>query len=139
MSRHHDLRVQKMETLGAGRGGSTTDHLTPVGIDMNSNFEVMDLKDHMPEMEFEKLWSGSYGNPENPSLRYSLAESRMVEVLSQYVGKNPHVGSLVLECTGYQPFARTIQRVVDMPVYSWGTLLDYAYSVVVHRDYYGHV
>ena len=36
-------------------------------------------------------------------------------------------------------FARAIQREIDMPVFSWGTLLDYAYSVVVHRDYYGHV
>jgi hypothetical protein len=23
--------------------------------------------------------------------------------------------------------------------FSWGTLLDFAYSVAVHRDYYGHV
>ena len=38
-----------------------------------------------------------------------------------------------------QPFARAIQREIDLPVFSWGTLLDYAYSVVVHRDYYGHV
>ena len=26
-----------------------------------------------------------------------------------------------------------------LPIFSWGTLLDYAYSVVAHRDYYGHV
>jgi hypothetical protein len=115
------------------------DHLKPVGIDMESNFEVMDMSDHMSGMEFEKLWSGSYGSPENPSLRYSVAESQIVEVIGQYVGNDSHIGSLVLECTGYQPFARAIQRVVDMPVYSWGTLLDYAYSVTVHRDYYGHV
>lgn len=115
------------------------EHLTPVGIDMNSNFEVMDMTDHMPDMEFHKLWSGSYGDPENPSLRYSVAESQIVEVVSQYVAENPQIGSLVLECTGYQPFARAIQRVVDMPIYSWGTLLDYAYATTVHRDYYGHV
>jgi len=45
----------------------------------------------------------------------------------------------MLECTGMQPFARAVQRVLELPVFSWGTLLDYAYSVVVHRDYYGHV
>lgn len=117
----------------------SSDHLEPVGIDMNSNFEVMDMSVHMPNMEFGNLWTGSSRSPENPSLRYSVAESQIVEVLNQYVGKNPHIGSLILECTGYQPFARAIQRVVDMPVYSWGTLLDYAYSITVHRDYYGHV
>ena len=36
-------------------------------------------------------------------------------------------------------FPYPIQRVIDLPVFSWGTLLDYAYSVVVHRDYYGHL
>jgi hypothetical protein len=32
-----------------------------------------------------------------------------------------------------------VLSVLKMPVFSLGTLLDYAYSVVVHRDYYGHV
>lgn len=32
-----------------------------------------------------------------------------------------------------------IQYEIAIPIFSWGTLLDYAYSVVVHRDYYGHV
>ena len=50
----------------------------------------------------------------------------------------------MLECTGMQPFARAIQREISaegapVPIFSWGTLLDYAFSVAVHRDYYGHV
>ena len=117
----------------------TPEYLIPVGIDMESNFEILDMAERMPGMEFEKLWSGSYGDPQDPSLRYSVAESQIVEVLSDHVAANRKIASLVLECTGYQPFARAIQQSVDMPVYSWGTLLDYAYSVVVHRDYYGHV
>jgi hypothetical protein len=40
---------------------------------------------------------------------------------------------------GFPPFARALQREIDLPVFSWGTLLDYAYSVAVHRDYYRHV
>ena len=62
-----------------------------------------------------------------------------MEAIAAYVDETPEVGALVLECTGYPPFARAIQRSVDLPIYSWGTLLDYAWSVVVHRDYYGHV
>lgn len=56
-----------------------------------------------------------------------------------FVNRNPKIGALLLECTGMTPFARAIQRAVDLPVYSWGTLLDYAYSISVSRDYYGHV
>ena len=51
----------------------------------------------------------------------------------------PNMGAMVLECTGMPPFARALQHEIDIPIFSWGTLLDYAYSVVVHRDYYGHV
>jgi hypothetical protein len=49
------------------------------------------------------------------------------------------MGAMVLECTGFPPFARALQREIHIPIFSWGTLLDYAYSVAVHRDYYGHV
>jgi len=115
------------------------EHLTSVGIDLDSNFEVVDLDEHIDDQEFNRLWEGSYGRPENPSLRFSVAEKQIVQAISAYVQATPDVGSIVLECTGYPPFARYIQRAVDLPVYSWGTLLDYAFSVVVHRDYYGHV
>ena len=114
-------------------------HLTSVGIALDSNFEILDLNEHLDDQEFNRLWEGSYGRPENPSLRYSVAEKQIVEVTSSYVKANSDVGSIVLECTGYPPFARAIQRAVDLPVYSWGTLLDYAWSVIAHRDYYGHV
>jgi hypothetical protein len=46
-----------------------------------------------------------------------------------------NMGAMMLECTGMQPFARAVQREIDIPVFSWGTLLDYAYSIAVHRDY----
>jgi hypothetical protein len=49
------------------------------------------------------------------------------------------MGVMLLECTGMQPFARAIQRQIDIPIFSWGTLLDFAFSSAVHRDYYGHV
>lgn len=52
---------------------------------------------------------------------------------------HPNMGAMVLECTGFPPFARALQREIDIQLFSWGTLLDYAYSIVVHRDYYGHV
>jgi hypothetical protein len=38
-----------------------------------------------------------------------------------------------------EPFARALQREIDIPIFSWSILLDYAFSVTVHQDYYGHV
>ena len=61
------------------------------------------------------------------------------QVAVDFYHAHPNMGAMLLECTGMQPFARAVQREIDVPIFSWGTLLDYAYSVVVHRDYYGHV
>ncbi len=45
-------------------------------------------------------------------------------------------GDVLKKGTGFPPFTRALQRKIDIPLFSWGTLLEYAYSVVVHRDYY---
>jgi hypothetical protein len=88
-------------------------------------------------VEFENLW---FTPTDPPAAVYDKTERELVEVAREFVRRHPDMGALVLECTGFPPFARALQRQVeDMPVFSWGTLLDYAYSVVVHRDYYGHV
>ena len=63
----------------------------------------------------------------------------MIHTCEAVVQKNPDIGAIMLECTGMQPFARAVQQRVDLPVFSWGTLLDYAFSAVAHRDYYGQV
>jgi hypothetical protein len=70
---------------------------------------------------------------------FAYFQKDMIAVCTDFCKAHPGIGALMLEYTGMQPFARAIQRVADIPVFSWGTLLDYAYSVVVHREYYGHV
>ena len=112
------------------------DHLTAVGIDLQSNFVVAGARDEYSCPQFEKLWNHNLGPAEGC---YDENERELVNIATDFVQKNPNIRVLLLECTGMTPFARAIQRSVDLPVFSWGTLLDYAFSVVVHRDYYGHV
>ena len=116
----------------------TNAHLQNVGIDLNSNFVIAGAQDEYDCPEFDNLW-----NPEIrsdcPEIYYDKAEKEMIAVCIEFCKAHPNISALMLECTGMQPFARAVQRVVDLPVFSWGTLLDYAYSVVAHRDYYGHV
>jgi hypothetical protein len=77
--------------------------------------------------------------PDPPRATYGKAETEFVAAALSFFRDYPNMGAMVLECTGMQPFARALQRRIDIPVFSWGTLLDYAYSVAVHRDFYGHV
>ena len=116
----------------------TETHLTNVGIDLNSNFVIAGAQDEYGCPEFDNLWDHEK-RPEVPEIHYDKAEKDMIQICRKFCRTHPEIGAIMLECTGMQPFARAVQQAVELPIFSWGTLLDYAYSVVVHRDYYGHV
>ncbi len=116
----------------------TDTHLENVGIDLNSNFVIAGAQDEYGCPQFDTLWDHEK-RPAIPESYYDESEKDMIKICKAFVEKNPKIKTIMLECTGMQPFARAVQRAVDLPVFSWGTLLDYAYSVVNHRDYYGNV
>jgi hypothetical protein len=113
-------------------------HLVAVGIQPGSNYILGGAMDEGECQEFDHLWTqGLRSNP--PGAHYDKAQAEFLKVATRFYRQYPSMGALVLECTGFPPFARALQREIDIPIFSWGTLLDYAYSVAVHRDYYGHV
>jgi hypothetical protein len=116
----------------------TQAHLDAVGVRPGSNYVVSGAEDDGRCPEFGNLWNEET-RPDPPAAYYDKAEKEFVAVAVDFNRSHPNMGAMVLECTGMQPFARAIQREIDVPIFSWGTLLDYAYSVAVHRDYYGHV
>jgi hypothetical protein len=116
----------------------TEAHLGAVGIRPGSNYVLAGAEDEGRIPEFENLWN-AHVRPDPPQAHYEKAEAQFVAVAKEFYRAHPNMGALVLECTGFQPFARAVQREIGIPIFSWGTLLDYAYSVAVHRDYYGHV
>lgn len=113
-------------------------HLESVGIQVGSNYIIEGAEDDGKCTQFENLWYAPK-RPDRPEAYYDKAEEEFVGVCADFYEAHPNMGAMMLECTGMQPFARAVQRQIDIPVFSWGTLLDYAYSVAVHRDYYGHV
>jgi hypothetical protein len=116
----------------------TQAHLEAVGIRPGSNYVLAGAEDEGGCTEFENLWNANV-RPDPPAAYYDKAERQFVQAAVDFYQAHSNMGAMVLECTGMQPFARAIQREIDVPIFSWGTLLDYAYSVAVHRDYYGHV
>ncbi|RME81492.1 MAG: aspartate/glutamate racemase family protein [Caldilineae bacterium] len=116
----------------------TEHHLQAVGIEPGSNYVIAGAEDEYSNPYFESLWNANV-RPDVPFSDYEQAEKDFVASCVDFYRRHPNMGAMVLECTGMQPFARAVQREIDIPIFSWGTLLDYAYSVVVHRDYYGHV
>jgi hypothetical protein len=116
----------------------TERHLVSTGIRPGSNYVIGGAMDDFECQEFDHLWTkGLRTNP--PQANYTKAEAEFISVGIRFYQQHPNMGAMVLECTGFPPFARALQREIDIPIFSWGTLLDYAYGIVVHRDYYGHV
>ena len=131
-------RLRHRTDAAAQRQYLSEEHLANVGIDPGSNYVIAGAQDEYGVTEFDNLWNPGK-RPSVPEAYYDKAEEQMVRCAAAFVEKNPDIGAIMLECTGMQPFARAVQREVELTVFSWGTLLDYAYSVVNHRDYYGHV
>jgi hypothetical protein len=119
-------------------GYLTDRHLESVGVRLGSNYVVGGAMDPGVCAEFEHLWVEA-DRTDPPGAWYEKAEQEFLGAAIAFFRRHPNMGAMVLECTGFPPFARALQRAIDIPIFSWGTLLDYAYSVVVHRDYYGHV
>jgi hypothetical protein len=110
----------------------TDAHLEAVGVRPGSNYVLYDMKEsgHCPGLE-QLL--------DTRALSYTQTETEMLQMATEFHQAHPNMGAMVLECSVVPPWARAVQRVVDIPVFSWGTILDYAYSVVAHRGYGGHV
>jgi hypothetical protein len=124
--------------LAANSKYLTEKHLLAVGIQPGSNYVVGGAMEDFQCVEFDHLWTqGLRTDP--PAADYEKAEKEFLAAGIRFFQQYPNMGAMLLECTGFPPFARALQREIEIPVFSWGTLLDYAYSVVVHRDYYGHV
>lgn len=116
----------------------TARHLAAVGIQPRTNYVLGGMEEYGGCPQFDNLWLEST-RPDPPEAYYHAAEQEFLAVAIAFFRDHANMGAMVLECTGMQPFSRALQREIGIPVLSWGTLLDYAYSVVVHRDYYGHV
>jgi hypothetical protein len=116
----------------------TDHHLQSVGVKIGSNYVIGGAMESRRCREFDNLWTTGI-RPDVPTANYEKAQSEFLEVAIEFYQSYPNMGAMVLECTGFPPFARALQREIEIPVFSWGTLLDYAYSIAVHRDYYGHV
>lgn len=115
----------------------TSAHLEAVGIQSGSNYVIEGVLESSGCSELTNLYM--LPDPKLRGAYYDKIQTELIQVAVNFSQNCPNMGAILLECSGMQPFARAIQQAIDIPVFSWGTLLDYAYSVVVHRDYYGHI
>lgn len=113
-------------------------HLTAVGVTLGSNYVVHGAMDGGRIPDFHTLWNADV-RPAEPTADHATAEADFVAVGVEFATAHADMGAMVLECTGFPPFARALQQEIDMPVFSWSTMLDHAFSAAVHREFNGWV
>lgn len=113
-------------------------HLLGANIHPGTNYVVGDAMGKGLCPEFDALWTEGL-RPETPQAHYERAEKEFLRAATAFYESHPSMGAMVLECTGFPPFARALQSLIHIPIFSWGTLMDFAHRVTVHQDYYGHV
>lgn len=113
-------------------------HLEGVGIRPGSNYVTRGASDNGNCPEHSLLWDAR-NREGGPRCHYRQSEIEFVEQATKFYEDHPNMGAMVFECTGFPPYAREVQRLLNIPIFTWSTLMDFAYSVTVHRDFYGHV
>ena len=114
------------------------EYLSNFGIQPGSNYIAESIHDHVICDQFIKLW-GAPGIEDEGTIDFEEARDQIVARAKKIKEDNPDMGALILDCTGWTPYSRAIQQAIDLPVYSWGTLLDSINLAVNCREYYGNV
>ena len=74
---------------------------------------------------------------DEPSIHPEKLRNEIVKVASNLVKEHPEVGAIVLECTQLPPYAKAIQKAVNLPVFDIVTLTNMVYSAVIREDFSG--
>ena len=62
-------------------------------------------------------------------------EQELVETAKELISKHPNVGAIILECTQFPPFAKSIQEAMHVPVYDVVTLGKWFYSGLARQPF----
>ncbi|MDA3941775.1 MAG: aspartate/glutamate racemase family protein [Spirochaetia bacterium] len=66
-----------------------------------------------------------------------LMEKETVEAALLLQKENPGLGAILLECSLLPPYGKAVQEATGLPVFDFVTLIDYVFSAVVKKQYYG--
>ncbi len=119
---------QKVGIITAESTSLSASLLSACGTDDLSTIVVAGIQD-LPESKNIPLMTGNYNGFE--------MERELVNMARQLVSDNPDIGALLLECANLPPFAWSIQKAVNLPVFDFITMINWLYEAVVKRPFAG--
>lgn len=73
-----------------------------------------------------------------PYLDNARLRDDLVEIVTNLYQEHPEIGAVLLECSDLPPYASAIHACTGLPVFDFITLINWVYSSVVKRGYYGY-
>jgi len=64
-------------------------------------------------------------------------EKEMVSATKEMVKEDPRIKVILLECSCMPPYGAAVQEAVNLPVFSFVTMINYVYSAVVKKNFKG--
>jgi hypothetical protein len=66
-------------------------------------------------------------------------ERQIVELAVQFVEDESEIAALLLECSDIPPYAWSIQRATQLPVFDFFTLIHWVHSALVRHSFCGYL
>lgn len=105
--------------ITANKAALTKEHFEACGITDDMNVDVVGLEE---ADEWCKIFKSA-----NEKFDMEIVTEEIIEVAKKCVRNNPKVKAIVLECTDLPPFATQIKKAVNLPVFDYISMIDYAY------------
>jgi hypothetical protein len=121
---------QKVGVICADSRSLSSSLLRACGVHDPSSIVVAGAEE-LPESKNLGLCTGRYDS--------SKMEQELVSLAKQLINDNPHIGAILLECSDLPPYAWSIQRAVNIPVFDFTTMISWIYTAVVRHPFAGFV
>lgn len=123
------LKSGKKIGIITASGGSVTDKMLR---DMGVNPEDCYIED-VGSIEGFKTIRYEYDYLDNESIAQTI-----VNAAKNLVKKHDDVGAILLECSDIPPYAFMVQEAVNLPVFDFITLINWAHHATTQKPYYGY-
>ena len=125
----YQITKRKIGIITADSKSLTHDHFISVGVSKEVPLAIKGMED---QKEFREAILEEKG-----SLNSELIEREVVEVAKRLITENPDIGALVLECSDLPPYAHTIQKEVNLPIFDFTTMIQYVHTALVRKEFQG--
>ena len=125
----HQITGKKVGIITANASCLTPKHFQATGIPQSLPMVIAGMEN---QTEFREAVLEEKG-----SLDSSKIEQEVVQVAKELVASNPDVGAILLECSDLPPYAKAIQKEVDLPVFDFFTMINYVNTAYVRLPFTG--